>query len=461
VRGRRVEDLEVAASALPISVGALLDEVAAAIDDRFPQSRTVWVRGEIQKLIEPASGHCYIDLVDPDRRNGRDAPVLKVNCWRVTWQRLRGTLARQGITLQQGMVVTLGGVVEFSAPRAEVRLIARKLDVEALLGRLAAERADLLRRLEAEGMLHHNAGLPMSPVPLRVGLVGSPGTEGFKDFVGQLVRSSYAFRIGVVPTSVQGVAAQGAIAAAIGRFSAADEWDVVVVVRGGGAPADLAVFDSEAVARAITTCPLPVWTGIGHTGDQSVADIVAHSSFVTPTACGRELVSAVDSWWAERCQHARDLARLAERQLARQLERHDRACRALSSGVRLKLGQQRERLVGQSARLETGAQTSLRVLRSALQRRAGVLVVCAQNSASRAGQAVASQRKLVAAYDVEQQLRRGYTLTTDADGRLLRHASAVRTGDLLVTRFADGTAVSRAEAPPNTPAVPVRRAALG
>ena len=143
----------------------------------------------------------------------------------------------------------------------------------------------------------------MPDVPLRVGLVASPGTEGYRDFLGQLTGSAFGFQVQVVPVSVQGGGAPNAVARAVTRLCHTD-CDVIVVVRGGGSKADLAAFEAEVVARAIALATKPVWTGIGHTGDESLADIVANRACVTPTECGHQLVIRVGQWWESRYRRA-------------------------------------------------------------------------------------------------------------------------------------------------------------
>src|SRR5579864_2512015 len=271
-----------------LSIAALYRQVQAAVLASFPRGHLQWVRGEIQSISD-RTGHCYMDLVDPDAARGRDTPVLKVNCWGRTWGPLKATLGRQGIVLEPGTVVSLRGHVEFYAPRGQINFVASDVDVSALLGRLAARRAALLRVLEAEGLLHRNKALAVPAVPLRVGLVASPGSEGYNDFVGQLQGSGLAFSVVLFRANVQGTGAPSSVARALTTVARSD-CDVAVLVRGGGSRGDLAAFDAEPVARAIAALPVPLWTGIGHTGDQSVADIVANRAFVTPTACAQELV---------------------------------------------------------------------------------------------------------------------------------------------------------------------------
>ena len=231
-----------------LSIAALYRQVQAAITASFPRGHLPWVRGEIQSISD-RTGHCYMELVDPDVARGRDTPVLKVNCWGRTWGPLKATLGRQGVVLEPGMVVSLRGRVEFYPPKGQINFIASDIDVTALLGRLAARRAALLHALESEGLLGRNRELEVPLVPLRVGLVASQGSEGYNDFMGQLQGSELAFAVTLFQANVQGSGAPASIARALGALSGSD-FDVAVLVRGGGSRGDLAAFDAEPVARA-------------------------------------------------------------------------------------------------------------------------------------------------------------------------------------------------------------------
>ena len=279
-----------------LSIAALYRQVQAAVTASFPRGHLQWVRGEIQSISD-RTGHCYMDLVDPDAARGRDTPVLKVNCWGRTWGPLKATLGHQGVVLEPGMVVSLRGRVEFYPPKGQINFIASDVDVTALLGRLAARRAALLHALESEGLLRRNRALavPAGAAARRPG--GEPGLRGIQ----RLRRPAARVGARLLPSSCSGPTSKGpgapaSIARALGALSGSD-CDVAVLVRGGGSRGDLAAFDAEPVARAIAALPIPLWTGIGHTGDQSVADIVANRAFVTPTACAQELVRQVRQWW--------------------------------------------------------------------------------------------------------------------------------------------------------------------
>jgi exodeoxyribonuclease VII large subunit len=317
--------------------------------------------------------------------------------------------------------------------------------VTALLGRLAAQRAALLRSLAAEGLLEANRNLAVPPVPLRVGLVASPGTEGYHDFTGQLADSGFGFTVLVVPAAVQGRSAPHSVVRAL-RTLAAQGCDVVVVVRGGGSKADLAAFDTEPVARAIASYPVPVWTGIGHTGDESVADLVANRAFVTPTDCGHELALRVASWWED--QVAGPAGRIGQRAaetVADALDGHDLARRRLTGAAGHQLRWHGERLSARTALLVDRAPRVAGAAHEAVTLRAASLPPLAHGHLTRAADQLESWRRLLAAYDVSRQLERGYTLTLDGGGKVVRSAGQLSVGDVVVTRFADGRAISLVE----------------
>jgi exodeoxyribonuclease VII large subunit len=298
-----------------------------------------------------------------------------------------------------------------------------------------------LKALETEGLLRRNGSLLVPVLSLSIGLLASPGTEGFNDFLGQLPGSGLAFTVKVVPTQVQGTAAPAALARGITSLAAA-ACDVVVLVRGGGSKADLVAFDSELVARAIALCPVPVWTGIGHTGDQSVADIVAGRAFVTPTECGQELVQRAADWWETVAGTAGLVSRRATEVLEAAVER-DRAARLrLGQATRHQLHRHAERLDASSRRIASQARRQLDVAALAVNHRAARIGPCAHRALGHHGERLESWRRLLAAYDVDRQLERGYTLTLDEGGRIVRSVATLGPGSVLVTRFADGSAVS-------------------
>ncbi len=434
------------------SIGAVYEQIEGALNQAFPRNRHLWVRGEIQSVSDHRSGHLYMSLVDPeDEGTRRDrarggVPTLNVTCWRSSWAPLRHGLAKQGIELAEGMVVVLRGALELYRAKGQVSLILAEVDVTALLGRLAAQRAQLLHTLESEGLLRRNAALPLPEVPLHVGLVASPGTEGCSDFLGQLTGSGFGFRVSHVPVGVQGPGAPASIARALTALSRSD-CDVIAVVRGGGARADLAAFESEAVARAIAGAAKPVFTGIGHTGDETVADIVAARVCITPTECGQQIVEATRLWWAEHvAEPAARLARRVPTYLADAQSRDAQARGRLTAAARQQLRVHWERLTQKGSSLGRAAPDRLAGSAARLSAHAARLGPLSLGHLGRQNERVQSWRRLLAAYDVDRQLERGYSLTFTTEGRLVRSAADLAEEQEIVTRLADGTVRSRVHA---------------
>jgi len=421
-----------------VSISSLYDRVEVALAREFPKRRSIWVRGEIQSVSD-RTGHCYMDLVDPEGTRDRQSPVLKVKCWRTSWEPISAGLDRQGVVLEPGMVVVIRGTLDFYKPRAEIGFLLNDIDVAALLGRLAQRRSALLEILKREGLLGANRRLPVPQVPLRIGLVASPGTEGHSDFVGQLEGSGFAFEIVLASASVQGRQAPSSISGALVAL-AARHCDIVVIVRGGGSKGDLAAFDTEAVARALAAMPVPVWVGIGHTGDQSVADIVANRAFVTPTECGKELVSRMELWWESVRARAAFVVRRTHEALDAAAERDDATRHRLARCSLQQLQRNADSVAARANRLVRQAPRHLEQSAAHLSGQSVRIGPMCKVALDRQDDRLAAWRRLIAAYDIERQLERGYTITLDSAGKLIRSVSGLEPGDMITSRFADGIA---------------------
>ncbi|HLU70337.1 MAG TPA: exodeoxyribonuclease VII large subunit, partial [Fibrobacteria bacterium] len=170
------------------------------------------------------------------------------------------------------------------------RFQPRVVDVDEsfTLGELAQMRLKVLETLRREGLFDANRGRPLVDVPLRVGLISASGSAAYQDFTTVLLQSGYSFRIVFAEARMQGQETESTVAAAL-RALSEKPLDVICIIRGGGSKTDLVFFDSEAICRAIAACPVPVFTGIGHEIDLSLADMVAHRHFKTPTECAKFL----------------------------------------------------------------------------------------------------------------------------------------------------------------------------
>ncbi len=286
----------------------------------------VWVEGEIQGISRSRSGHVYFDLIESAETSGAP-PVasMPVVLFRDARERVNRLLKRHGdpIRMTDGVKIRIQGTVDFYPPNGRLQLRMSAIDPTYTLGVLAAEREALLRRLSESGMLRANARHAVPAVPLRVGVVTSIGSAAHADITTVFERSERAFTLVEVDTAVQGAGAERSIAAAIRAASEAGV-DVVLVVRGGGSKTDLAVFDHADVADAIVHAPIPVFTGIGHDIDHSVADEVAHTAHTTPTAAAQAIVAVVDDWLARLASRETDIAHHTRRALASADDRLER-----------------------------------------------------------------------------------------------------------------------------------------
>jgi len=409
----------------------------------------VWVTGEIRSIRE-SRGHHYLELGDhsPDQGGRQSAQQLQVVCWSRDWPGVAQALAAAGVDLEVGRVVRVRGKVGVWDGASKLQFTLTALDIEALLGGIAQARRRLLEALDAEGLLRANARHLVSLVPLRIGVVTSPGTEAHHDFVGELERSGIAFSIKLEASLVQGGDAPGQIAAALKRLEAFAP-DLAVVIRGGGARGDLSCFDAEEVARAIATAPFPIWTGIGHTGDRAVADEVAGMAFITPTACGEAIVARVLSYWKDVERQITSAASLARAQLETQSHRVGAARERLVVAARYQL-ERRERDVRHAAS-HLGEVTAATVLdaRARLVSASALLSRAGDRAVSNGETALERRSQVLRAFDPRRQLERGWSLTRSVSGRLIRSAADVDRDDVVVTRFADGeiTSVVTATAP--------------
>ena len=251
------------------------------------------MRGEVQRITTSRTGHTYFELVEKDSRRERVAARIDVALFKGNAPTINTRLREvPGVTLAPDIELRIRGRIDYYPTGGRLQLVMTDIDPIFTVGGMAANRERVLRALAAEDLLQRNGGLPLSPVPLRVGLITSKGSAAYYDFVHELERSGFDWRVVLADVRVQGGGAPRRVTWALRAFASVDV-DVVVVVRGGGARSDLAAFDSEPVARAIALMPMPVFTGIGHEIDRAVADEVAHSCFNTPTACAQALVEQV------------------------------------------------------------------------------------------------------------------------------------------------------------------------
>lgn len=264
-------------------------EAVARFDGGAPPT-LIRVRGELTDVSRPRSGHVYAWISDPSGR----LPCVLFRRWR----------RRIDAALRDGVLVTVEGVLQRCPRGGHLEIDVRSAVVENDRGPLRIESDAVRARLLAEGLLHPARKRPLPPRLGCVGLVTSPDGAVIEDLRAILRRGAPGLRTELAPVRVTGAGAADGIAQAIRAFSRAGTADVVVVARGGGSSADLAAFDSEAVARAVGDCRVPVIAAIGHAPDVTVTDLVADVRCATPSEAA-ELI--VRTWAGPSAQRPADL----------------------------------------------------------------------------------------------------------------------------------------------------------
>jgi exodeoxyribonuclease VII large subunit len=278
-----------------ISLLELNQLIKEKLADAFPT--TIWVRAEISEFRENANGHCYLELIDKDEKSDRIAAKTKAMIWSSTYKMLK--LYFESTTdeaLGAGLKILAACSIEFHEVYG-ISLVLHDIDPTFTLGEMAIRRQQLLKQLEAEGMLNMNKQLPFAILPQRIAVISSATAAGYGDFLDQLHanRFKYVFYARLFPAVMQGEQTERSVIAALDAvYAEVDHFDVVVILRGGGAVADLSSFDRYLLALHCVQFPLPILTGIGHFRDDTLIDHLAYASLKTPTAVAEFLIDKID-----------------------------------------------------------------------------------------------------------------------------------------------------------------------
>lgn len=279
-----------------LTLSALTTKIQETI--RMGFDTPVWIRAEIAELREGAGGHCYIELIEKDAESDTIVAKSKASIWSSTYRMLKPYFeSSTAQTLCSGLNVLIAVTVEFHGVYG-FNLNVRDIDPTYTIGEMAARRIKIIRQLEADGVVEMNKILVLPSLPQRIAIISSSTAAGYGDFCDQLKNDSnnYVFYTKLYPAIMQGEQAMASIISALDKINENIEmFDVVLILRGGGATSDLACFDSYELAYNCSQFPLPIIAGIGHQRDISILDMVAHTSLKTPTAVADFLISCLQN----------------------------------------------------------------------------------------------------------------------------------------------------------------------
>ena len=427
-----------------LSLFELNSLVADVIDSTM--SRSYWVQAELSEARENR-GHCYMELIE--KNEGSNIPIARASakCWSNVWMLIKPAFIRMtGQEVRAGMKVMLQVHAQFH-PQYGFSWIVDDINPEYTMGDMMRKRQEIIRQLKAEGVFELQKELHFPIFAQRIAVISSETAAGYGDFCNQLETNEYElyFHVELFSAVMQGDHVEQSIINALNQInSREDDFDCVVIIRGGGATADLSGFDTLSLAENVANFPLPIVTGIGHERDESVLDMVSFQRVKTPTAAAAYLIDHLASTLM-RVENAQtqivDSVRRALEVEKMRVQHIGIHIPVLFSVVRTK---QEARLDGLSQRLlmklkETMKQTNFHL--STLQSR---ILPTLQNRLSIEQHRLEFLEQRARLLDPSLPLKRGYSITL-CNGKTVRNAKYLKIGDTIITRLEKGEVESRVE----------------
>lgn len=407
------------------SLQELNRRIKTSIREAFPE--TYWIQAETSDVrTHISSGHCYLEFIEKDSFSGQLAAKTRGTIWANTFRLLKPCFEQEtGRQFTSGLKVLVKATVDYHELYG-LHLTVLDIDPTYTLGDMARKRMEIVRQLQEEGIFTLNKELTLPDLPQRIAVITSPTAAGYEDFLKQIAdnHAGFPFYIRLFPALMQGDKTETSIIAALDHiYNHAAYFDVVVILRGGGSAADLSSFDSYLLAANCAQFPLPVITGIGHERDDTVVDLVAHTRLKTPTAVAEFLIGKMQS-----------AANLLQFLSARLL--------SLASG---RIERNRSRLKNLTGRLPAVATSLLSGYTISLEGLNYRLKHRTANLLSNKAKELELSEQFITLASPEYILKKGYSLTIK-NGNIVKHASELQVGDLIVSRFSDGETTGKVEA---------------
>lgn len=407
--------------------------VRACLPDEY------WVQAELSDVRSNYSGHCYLEFVQKDSKSNALVAKARGIIWNNVYSRLKPFFEREtGQLFVSGIKVLVKVTVDFHELYG-YSLTVVDIDPTYTLGDMARRRKEIISRLESEGILTLNKELELPVLAQRIAVISSATAAGYGDFCNQLEHNPYGFVFypHLFQAVMQGDKVELSIIAALEKiYQTQEKWDVVVIIRGGGATSDLSGFDTYNLAAHCAQFPLPVLTGIGHERDDTALDVVSHTRVKTPTAAAEFLINHLRGTAEALDGYASFINQTIPDILQREKERLERCVSRIPSQVEIRLQREVFRQERLFKRMELAWQSRLMREEHRLDlslRIAGALQTRLQREKHRLE--LFEQRVNAASPDV--LLKRGYSITLN-NGKAVTDASLLKDGDEIVTRLAKG-----------------------
>ena len=418
-----------------ISLYQLNQLIQSTLDDNLDSS--YWVVAEIGELRVNQKGHCYMEFVE--KQHEKVLAKLRANLWAYDYHNLNSLFRSvTGQSLGRGMKILARVMVQFHEVYG-LSLLVKDLDPNFTLGERARQKQEVIERLSKNGLIDKNSQIRLPLVPQRIAVISSQTAAGYGDFIDQLTTNPYHyhFEVEFFEAVMQGEQAVQSISKALEQVQT--EWtkfDVLVIIRGGGSQIDLDCFDSYDLAEAIANSMLPVFTGIGHQRDDTVADLVAHTSLKTPTAVAEFLLNGVSAFEAQLDFNRDRIKELAANQLEYQRTQLLKMSKSLYHSSNMVIKDNSHKLELMSQKLGAGVYRSLQESQITLNK-------CQQRLANRIIKAVDDNKQKLKLFeakltlaDPQTILQKGYTITY-LQGKVVKDNTPIKPGDQLETRLSN------------------------
>ncbi|MDD6009277.1 MAG: exodeoxyribonuclease VII large subunit [Prevotellaceae bacterium] len=415
--------------------------VRQTIEIGLPKS--YWVEAEISELRENG-GHCYLELIEKDKRYNTPIAKASARCWRQTWGMVKPYFENTtGQQLRAGMKVLIEVYAQFHEAYGFSWIIS-DIDPNYTLGDMARKRQEIIKRLKEEGVFDLNKQLDLPLFSQRIAVISSKSAAGYGDFANQLYGNQYGyyFEAELFAATMQGEDVERSIIKALNAINdRCDDFDCVVIIRGGGATSDMSGFDALELAENVANFPLPIITGIGHDRDECILDMVSHTRVKTPTAAAALLIDNLNT---------------AERRIDDARQRIANLTSRKMEVEKLRLSRLAERLPALFGSVKDKQEARLDILQERLFRLAEIRLSNCENIVGQLEKKIsltAEHLLMVEKHrlellegraqnlDPQLLLRRGYSITL-VGGKALRDPSQVKQGDKIETRLEKGTIIS-------------------
>lgn len=400
----------------PLSLYELNALVKRALNESLPEA--YWIQAELSDVRSNPTGHCYLEFVQKDSRGNNLIAKARGTIWANVFRMLKPYFEEStGQAFVSGIKVMVQVTVEFHELYG-YSLTVTDIDPTYTLGDMARKRREILKQLEEEGVLTLNKELEMPMLAQRIAVISSASAAGYGDFCRQLEENPYGFIFypHLFPALMQGNQVEESVIAALNAVNDyRDNFDVVVIIRGGGATSDLSGFDTYLLAANCAQFPLPIITGIGHERDDTVLDSIAHTRVKTPTAAAQFLITHMH-------EAAQSLEELSQ---------------ALISLVSVRMEKEHSRLANLTNRLPLVIKNRTTregyLLEQLIQR---IHVGITRSLTDKKHRLMLLEQRVNDA-SPERLLKRGYSLTFK-DGKTVTDSAQLKPGDIITTRLAKG-----------------------